>query len=249
MRPIGHTILRLEEIASTNSLLLDNEDYLENHGLVAVARHQTGGRGRMGRRWASLPGAQLQFSLVLHPRLEQDDLPAVSLVAGLAVAEALEAQFGLRARLKWPNDVFLAGRKVCGILVEGRPGRGGRPRLVVGIGINCHGRAEDFPPELQAVVTTLAQAVGGPVDAEALLQNLLARLDDLLRRLEGGEKAVLLAEWTRRALLEGQRVRMSTGDGAREAVPLGLSAEGYLILQADNGERFVQVSGDLEWLT
>ena len=112
MKPIGHTIIRLDEVESTSTLMLEDSAYLENHGLVVIARHQTGGRGRMGRRWASLPGGQLQFSLVLHPNLPPQEVPLLSLVSGLAVARALEDVLALRPALKWPNDVLLGGGKV-----------------------------------------------------------------------------------------------------------------------------------------
>ena len=124
-RPIGHHVVRLEEVESTNTLVLQNPDYLEHHGLVVLARHQTGGRGRMGRRWASLPGQQLQFTVVLHPILPPEDFSIFSLLGGVAVAQAVEERVGLSPRLKWPNDIMVDGGKVCGILLESRPGPAG----------------------------------------------------------------------------------------------------------------------------
>lgn len=248
MKPIGHTIIRLDEVESTSTLMLEDSAYLENHGLVVIARHQTGGRGRMGRRWASLPGGQLQFSLVLHPNLPPQEVPLLSLVSGLAVARALEDVLALSPALKWPNDVLLGGGKVCGILVEGARGRGGRPRLVIGIGVNCDGTPGDFPPEVRASLTTLAHETGAPVDKEALLQAILAQLTALHERLTAGDKAALLAEWSRRALLRGHRVRMNAADGAREGEPVGLTAEGCLIIATDDGGQYAQLSGELEWL-
>ncbi len=202
----------------------------------------------MGREWVSLPGNQLLFSVVLHPRMEPEDFPLLSLLGGVAVAEAIEAALGLCPRLKWPNDVLLDGRKVCGILVEGRPGPGNRPRMVMGIGVNCLGRPEDYPQHLGNRIDTLAHATGQPVETEPMLQAILARLEDRHRRLDGGDKAGLLEAWSRRALLQGQRVRMATPQGELEAAPLGVTAEGYLLVESDAGERFVQVSGELTWL-
>lgn len=247
--PIGAEIVRLEEVESTNTLVLERPSYLERHGLVVLARHQTGGRGRMGRHWASLPGRQLQFSVVLHPDFRAEDFPVVSLVAGLAVAQGIREATGLAPRLKWPNDVMHEGRKLCGILVEGKPGSGGRPRLVVGIGINCNGRAADFPEPLRERLTTLAEGTGAAVDAEALLAAVLARLDALYARLAAGGKAALLDEWRAAALLgPGQRVRLSASAGGGEGVPEDITAEGYLVVRLADGSRSVQVSGELEWL-
>jgi BirA family transcriptional regulator, biotin operon repressor / biotin---[acetyl-CoA-carboxylase] ligase len=249
MPRIGHEIVRLEQVASTNTLAMQTPEYLERHGLVLLARHQTGGRGRMGRHWASLPGQQLQFSVVVHPAFPSADFPAVALLAGLAVAEAIAGQTGLAPRLKWPNDVMLHERKVCGILVEGATGAGRQPRLVVGIGINCQGRAEDFPADLRDHLITLAEATGGPVDTEALLQAVLARLEALLERLAAGEKPALLDQWRAYGLLgAGQRVRVHTQQGDREGVPEDVSPEGFLLVRLDDGSRLTQVSGELEWM-
>jgi BirA family transcriptional regulator, biotin operon repressor / biotin---[acetyl-CoA-carboxylase] ligase len=249
MQPIGHDIVRLEQVDSTNTLVLATPAWLERHGLVVLARHQTGGRGRMGRRWASLPGRQLQFSAVLHPHFPTADVPLVALVAGLAVAEAIAAALPLHPRLKWPNDVLIARRKVCGILVEGATGAGGQPRLVVGIGLNVRGPAADFPAGLHAVLTTLEEESGQPVEPEPLLQSVLGRLQALYERLAAGDKAALLDEWRRSALLgDSQRVRVRTRDGEREGVPEDLTAEGYLLVRLPDGSHVTQVSGDVDWL-
>ncbi len=252
MHPIGHPIVRLEEVQSTNSLVLERPDYLEQAGLVLLARHQVGGRGRMGRAWASVPGSQLQFSVVLHPHLPQAELPVISLLAGLAVSRAVEERLAVKPVLKWPNDVLLGGRKVCGILTESRTGPGGAPRIVVGIGVNCTGSPEDFPEAMRPVLTTLAQESGAPVDQERLLQAILARLHELLERLESGlrkgSKAQLLAEWARRAGIAGRRVIIPTPNAPVEAISQGLSPEGFLVAEDVTGLRHTVISGDVKWM-
>ena len=248
MAGIGHEIIRLDEVVSTNSLIMGRRDYLDRHGLVVIARHQTGGRGRMGRHWISLPGRQLQFSVVVHPRFPAVDFPVMSLLAGVAVAQAIQALLGQAPRLKWPNDVILSGRKVCGILVEGVPG-GKKPRLVVGIGINCTGHSEDFPPELRDRLTTLEQEAGRGVDVDALLHAVLDQFDALCARMADGGKADVLSLWQNLALLgEGERLRIPTQEGEREGVPESITPEGYLIVRLTDGSRRVHVSGELEWL-
>ncbi|MDH4248193.1 MAG: biotin--[acetyl-CoA-carboxylase] ligase [Deltaproteobacteria bacterium] len=248
MKPIGHRLLRLEEATSTNTLLLENEAYLNTHGLVLTARHQTAGRGRQGRRWASIPGQQLQFSLVWHPMLPAALLPVVALVSGLAVAQALEDSLGLRPRLKWPNDVLLEGRKVCGILVESSPGSGATPRLVVGIGINCQGLPEEYPQELRGVLTTLASCAGRPVDNEEVFQAVLSRLDAAHGKLTPAGLPALLEAWRQRAEFQGRRVRVTTPGGMAPGRPVDVTPEGFLVVLLEDGSRHVQVSGDLEWL-
>jgi BirA family transcriptional regulator, biotin operon repressor / biotin---[acetyl-CoA-carboxylase] ligase len=249
MPATAHEIVRLDEVDSTNSAVLKRPEFLERAGLVLLAQHQTGGRGRLGRRWVSLPGRQLQFSVVLHPRFPTADYPLVAMAAGLAVAQALQTELALPPALKWPNDVLLGGRKVCGILVEGTSGAGGQHRLVVGIGINCLGSAADFPPELRTLLTTCEEQAGRPVAGEPLLHAVLARLDAACERLERGEKPALLADWRALGLLgPGQRVRVHTPRGEREGVPEDLTPEGYLLVRLADGSAVTQVSGELEWL-
>lgn len=248
MKPVGHTILRLEETPSTSTLLLEDPGHLENHGLVAVARHQTAGRGRVGRRWVSLPGRQLQFSVVLHPSLPREQLPVLSLVIGLAVARALRGGLGLEPRLKWPNDVVVNGRKVCGVLLEVKPGPGGAPRVVVGIGLNCLGSPEDYPFEVRTLVTTLAHEAGREVDMEAILREVLAKLQDALERVAAGELAALLREWEAFGDMVGQSVRYPTAEGQREGTVRGLTEDGHLLIETAAGGLHVHSSGELEWL-
>lgn len=243
---IGHTVIRLEETGSTNTFIMETPAHLANHGLVVIARHQTAGRGRVGRKWASLPGRQLQFSVALHPPLPREEVPVISLVAGLAVGISLRDALGLRPLLKWPNDVFLGGRKVCGILVEMKQ-VAGAPRVVVGIGLNCLGTREDFPAEVRGLLTTLSEEIGAPVDMETVFQDVLAALERQYRRLLDAGKAELLEEWSAMAGLPGRPVRYPTAEGMRAGTALGLSPEGYLLVETAAGETHVHASGELEW--
>ena len=252
-RPLGHTILRFEETGSTNTLALETGEYLENHGLVLLARHQTAGRGRLGRRYASVPGAQLQFSTVIHPQAPPEEIGLVSLAAGLAVAQALEDAAGVRPRLKWPNDVYLNGRKVCGILTEMRTSasgqaQGGGLRLVVGIGINCNGSPEDFPDELQKVLTTVAAERGEPVDPEPILESVLMHLDEGIAALEQGRRAGILQAWRERADLTGRPVRAAQGAGWVEGRAEALTDEGELAIRLNDGRLHLHTAGEVHWL-
>jgi BirA family biotin operon repressor/biotin-[acetyl-CoA-carboxylase] ligase len=248
MGRIGYRIVRLDEVPSTNTLILENDAYLDDAGLVVIARHQTAGRGRIGRRWASLPGAQLQFSVVAHPTGSHEDIGVVSLIAGLSTAEAIEQTLQLRSMLKWPNDVQIGGRKVCGILTESKPGPDGQARLVIGIGINCAGTDADFPGDLRGVLTTLQQAAGRPVDSEVLLQSVLARLDENLASLSAGKRPALLQSWRERANVAEKPVRFSVGKEARRGRTAGIDDEGRLVIRTEDGALHVYSSGEVEWL-
>jgi len=248
MGRIGYRIVRLEEVHSTNTLILEDETMLNDAGLVVLARHQTAGRGRIGRRWASVPGAQLQFSVVTHPLGNPEDLAVVSLVAGLSVAEAIARTLSLYPHLKWPNDVRLQGRKVCGILTESKPGARGQPRLVIGIGINCAGRDADFPSELRGLLTTLEQAGGRPVDTEAIFQSVLSRLEENLSSLASGGRPALLHAWRERAVPWERPVRFILGKEARIGRTAGIDDEGRLLIRTEDGTVHPHSSGEVEWL-
>ena len=243
---LGHTVIRLKEAASTNSLVMETPDYLGNHGLVLLAGHQTAGRGRVGRKWASVPGLQLQFTVVLHPPLPREQVSIISLLAGLAVGECLKSLPGLQPLLKWPNDVILNGRKVCGILVEMKQVQTG-PRLALGIGLNCLGAPEDFPPDVRGLLTTLSHEAGAPVEMEAVFKAVLEALQSRYQRLLHGGKAALLEDWSALADLPGRAVRYPTAEGERRGEALGLSPEGYLLIATSEGGTHVHASGELEW--
>ena len=183
------------------------------HGTLVTAREQTAGRGRQGRTWTAPPGRALLCSLLLRdpPRL-------VPLAAGVAVAEVV----GERAGVKWPNDVLLEGRKVAGILVEGRPQE---DWAVLGIGLNVAVREADLPPELRERAGSLGLSVG---DVEPTLSRLLDRLEHWL---EAKPDAVLDALRRRDALL-GRQVRWAGGAG--EAA--GVDGDGRLVVSTVDGQ-------------
>jgi BirA family transcriptional regulator, biotin operon repressor / biotin---[acetyl-CoA-carboxylase] ligase len=182
------------------------------HGTLVTALEQTAGRGRQGRTWTSPPGRALLCSVVVRdpPRL----LP---LIAGVAVAEIA----GSQARVKWPNDVLLQGRKIAGVLVEGRPQEGW---AVVGIGLNVALRAQDFPLELRDRAGTLGLE---PQDIEPTLKRLLKSLEGWL----ASQPASVLVKVRARDALNGSRVRWAGGEG----VAAGIDGDGALIVQTSAG--------------
>lgn len=246
---LGQRILRMASVDSTNAWIMAREDALNQAGLVVWAEHQTAGKGQKGRQFASVAGQQLLFSVVAHPTCAPEEISLVSLLAGLAVAQAIDHHTGLSPQLKWPNDVVVAERKVCGVLVEMKSSPQGQPRLVIGIGINCYGQLEDYPEELRGVLTTL-EAQGVRVDREALLKTILERLDGHLFDLTQGEKARLLEDWRKRAWLKGRRVKVWHGatQAYHEAIAHDITVDGQLMVTTPGGQILLVLSGDVEWL-
>lgn len=200
---------------------------------LVLAERQTAGRGRGGNAWWAASGA-LTFSLILpadRHRLSPQRHPQVSLAIALAVGDAVDAVLGSESvRLKWPNDVYLAGRKVCGILVEAPPSR--PDVLVIGVGLNVNNAFSDAPAELRSRAASLADVAGRTFDLAGLLQDLLARIDARLFALAQGSLH-LPAEWQRRCLLGGRHIAVAAGSQTSFGLCRGIDADGALLLERD----------------
>jgi BirA family transcriptional regulator, biotin operon repressor / biotin---[acetyl-CoA-carboxylase] ligase len=237
---LGHPLTYHQAISSTNTEAMALARDGADEGTLVTTDDQTAGRGRMGRVWLALPNEQLALSLVLHPSFPPHLLVMAS---ALAVAEAIEATTGLRPGIKWPNDVLVEGRKICGILIETNGSV-----AVLGIGINVNGSLAGHP-ELAARATTLADALGHPVAREPLLIELLQRLDGLYTTLQrGGEQAQrqLREAWHARLTTLGQHITVQQVGRAIAGTATDVDESGALILQADDGTRQTINWGDVE---
>jgi BirA family biotin operon repressor/biotin-[acetyl-CoA-carboxylase] ligase len=267
-------IRRFEAIDSTNRYLLEEARNGAPDGTVAVAEHQTAGRGRLGRRWEAPPGANLLLSVLLRPDLPERHRHLASAVVALAAAEAAESVADLRLALKWPNDLLAVdGRKVAGVLAEGDlpgaglpggdlPGAGlaegdltgaglsgGVPAaaIVVGIGINVNWPATDadLPAELVGTATSLGQQAGCPVDRVQVLDALLNALEPRRADLDtAAGRARQADEFRRRCATLGTAVRIELADAGFEGTAVDLTAEGHLVVAVDGTTRTV-VAGDV----
>ena len=229
---LGSPYLYAAECESTQLLL--REPGLPE-GAVAVTEHQTGGRGRLGRRWEEPAKSSVLVSVLLRPPAGRA-LPELSLVGGLAVAEAVELATELSAQVKWPNDVLLNRRKVAGVLAEAVDGA-----VILGIGVNVNQGRDELPTARRTPAGSLRTVTGRQHDRAALLASLLARLETAYDAwLEGGLGA-LAAELLPRDFLRARRVR---ADGI-EGVGAGIDAHGRLVLQTA-GEPVLVTSGEVE---
>jgi BirA family transcriptional regulator, biotin operon repressor / biotin---[acetyl-CoA-carboxylase] ligase len=230
---LGEPYIYADETPSTQDLLTAGE---LPHGAVAVTEHQTAGRGRSGRRWDDAPSTALLFSVLLRPP-GGAVLPQLSLVAGLAVARAIEQESGGCALVKWPNDVLLGGRKVAGILLEASG-----TRVVCGIGINVNQKAADLPAPTRVPATSLRLAGGAALDRGAVLAAVLGDFERAyLTWLEGG-LAPLLGELEKRNGVRGQRVRIADRTGRAGEI----AADGRLAVVLDRGDVVLVESGEVE---
>ncbi len=231
-------------LASTNdhAMLPENADL--QSGTVIVAEEQTGGRGRRGRQWHSPPFLGLWFSIVLRPCFKEN-ITLLPLALGLAVAKSLENMPGLAPDLKWPNDVLLSGRKVCGILCECRSDAAGRFRVVAGIGINVNQDSGDFSAELRPYATSLLLETGNAHDRADLLVSVLCGIESVLAELEANRSGKILEEWTRRCPAIGKPVSVADGEVVSGRF-LGIDSIGRMILSTPDGSRRLVAAGDFE---
>jgi BirA family transcriptional regulator, biotin operon repressor / biotin---[acetyl-CoA-carboxylase] ligase len=224
------------ECESTQLLLLGSG---LAEGAVAATDHQTQGKGRHGRRWAAPPKTSVLASLMLHPPKERH-LPELSLVAALAVAEAVEGATGLTAQIKWPNDVMLNRRKVAGILSELSDGT-----VVVGMGVNVNQTRDELPEDTTTPAGSLRMLTGQTVDRAWLLGSLLFRLERIYDGWRHGGLTDLYAEVGARDFLRGRRI---TIDG-EPATALQILRDGRLEIATGNGHGETRVieSGELSY--
>ncbi len=238
-------IEKLGEVGSTNDLLLERARLGEPEGLVLWAGAQTSGRGRRGRAWHSPPGRGLYFSALLRPALEPARLPAVGLVAGVAMAEGLAELAGRPVGLKWPNDLRLCGKKLGGILTEFEPKGGPPPAVVVGVGINLLTAPEEFPPDLRSRATSLkASGCPAPEPGEAL-HLLLRRLEFWYKEFRINGFGPAGRRWMELCDNRGKEVAVSAGEETRRGRVLGIDEAGRLLLEGAEGGTFAAEAGEV----
>ena len=230
----GEPYLYSVESTSTQDILRDGD---HPHGAVAVTEHQTAGRGRSGRRWDDAPSTALLCSVLLRPAATAAPLPQLSLVAGLAVAAALERELGVAALVKWPNDVLVRGRKVAGILLEASAGV-----VVCGIGINVNQEEHDLPTATRTPATSLRIVAGRSFDRGSLLVALLVELEARYADWHAGGLPELADELERHNGLRDRRVRVDGRVGTAGAI----AQDGRLTIALDEGGTVLVESGEVE---
>lgn len=213
---------------STNARARELVEAEAPHGTVVTADEQTAGRGRHGRTWTAPAGKALLYSAVLRPLDERHLL--LPLAVPLAVCEAAEElQPGVECAIKWPNDIWVEGRKLAGVLIEAKPQDGW---AVIGVGLNLAIERSEFPPELQETAASLR---GVSIDAAR------TALDVALERWVGADREVVLAAWRARDALRGREIAWDGGAGIAD----GIEDSGDLIVVAAGGDRVVLGTGEV----
>jgi BirA family biotin operon repressor/biotin-[acetyl-CoA-carboxylase] ligase len=208
-------------------------------GTAVIAEKQTSGRGRLKREWFT-PQGNIAVSVVLYPA--RKDLPFLTMLAALAVQYGIRKTTGLHCQLKWPNDVLINGKKVCGILLESRAAPNSVDYAIIGIGINVNMKLADYP-EIFAIATSLADETGKEVSRAAMLQNLFLEMEKLYLRLQNGES--ILAEWRDNLVTLGKQIHVRAGDDVFEGIGESVVDDGSLMLRCPDGRLMKFMAGDV----
>ena len=241
---IGHLVNYLPSTPSTNTIAQELAREGAPEGTVVIADYQTHGRGRLARRWLSPPGEDLLFSVILRPSLGPAQAFQATLVSSLAVAHAIKRETGLEALIKWPNDIYIKGKKASGILTELGFSGGYLTYVIVGIGINSNSDPS-VHPEIQGRATSLRLEVGHHVARLPLLAAVLELLEGFYVRLKHGEFKTLKAMWDGLSLIKDKKITLSSGEEMHEGIAESVTDDGMLITRDQGGRRRCFIIGDV----
>ena len=234
---------RFETIDSTNTYLKQLAEAGAEGGTAVIARSQTGGRGRLGRSFHSPAGSGIYLSWLLRPNCRPEALMHLTCAAAAYMCDAVEKATGLRPGIKWANDLVHGKRKLGGILTELGFENGLVSYAVVGIGINCTQKAEDFPEEIRSIATSLAAVTGKPVDIAALEREMLSALEAMAQTL--ADKETVLAKYRSDCVTIGQQVCVVRGEEISYGTALDVNGEGALVVRFDDGAVRAVTSGEV----
>lgn len=241
---IGRTIIHYFRTDSTNAMALKLAAEGAEHGTVVVAEEQTAGRGRLGRVWYSEKASGIYTSIILRPPLSPSAAPVLTLMAGLAAHKAVASSTGLHVDIRWPNDLLVNGRKVCGILTEMSAELDRLHTVVLGIGINVNHSL--MPPELDHLATSLRIEARRALSRVQILVALLRELDRHYRLLlKSGSQAITERWEAASSFAHGKRVRVVTAAGETMALTTGVDPSGALKIQHDDGRQELLVAGEV----
>ncbi|MFC1933191.1 biotin--[acetyl-CoA-carboxylase] ligase [Chloroflexota bacterium] len=238
-RFVGQRVIYYPSATSTNEVAKQEAQQGAAEGTAILADEQTAGKGRLKRVWLS-PGGNIALSIILYPSLA--NLPSLIMLASLAVVHSIEAATGLKSQIKWPNDVLINGRKVCGILIESDVQGNAVNYTIIGIGINVNLKLADFP-EIQPIATSLSDELGGEVSCLSVIRCLLVEIERLYLALSTGGS--IYEEWRDSLITLGGRIRVKSGETVYEGVAESVARDGSLLLRGFDGSLTKIVAGDV----
>lgn len=243
-RTIGQRIIYYPCIDSTNRAARDLALQGAAHGLVVLADEQSAGRGRLDRTWESQSGEDILASIIVYPQLPAADNFRLTMMASIAVVQAIERACAVACGIKWPNDIFLNGKKLCGILSEGQIDNDRMLFMVIGIGLNVNSSMQGRG-ELASEAISLHDATGQRHDRSALIIAMLEEFDRLYAISAEGTGENIQHLWEEHAMMLGRMVSIHNGNDVLSGIARGIMPDGSLIVQEASGREHIIVCGDL----
>jgi BirA family transcriptional regulator, biotin operon repressor / biotin---[acetyl-CoA-carboxylase] ligase len=238
-RFIGQKVLYYPELSSTMEAARREALWGSQAGTVIVADRQSAGKGRLNRSWLSPQGC-LAFSVILRPNI--NFLPSMVMLASLGVLYAIRSVTGLRPQLKWPNDVLIHDKKVCGILIENDIRKNTLHHCIIGIGINVNIHMTDYP-EILPTATSLSDQTGKDYNRQDLIVRCLTEMDTLYQLLP--DTSYIFEQWKRNLVTLGQKVQVTWGEKVLNGVAESVTPEGNLLLHQSGGKLIEILAGDV----
>ena len=230
----GRPVNWYDVLDSTNLQAKMDAERGAGQGALVVADMQTAGRGRRGRAWSSPPGTNVYFTLILKPELAPDKASMLTPVMGLAVAEGIRRSCGLEALIKWPNDIVINGKKVCGMLAEMSVEQNYIHYVVIGVGINVG--LQEFPEEIADTATCLAKECGGSVPRAELVANIMRAFEEYYALfIECGNLHKLKKQYDRLLVNNGGEVQVLDPKGEFRGIARGINELGELLVEKEDG--------------
>jgi len=246
---LGKVIHYQDEMDSTNTTLLELGEKGASEGTVVIADRQTGGRGRLDRKWISPAGTNLYISVLLRPEIAAFDAPLFTLIASIALNKVIEKSGIPEIKIKWPNDIQISGKKVAGILTEMRSKREMVDFIVVGIGVNINITREDMNEgmgKVAYIATSIKEHSGKDINRSKFAADLLIELEYWYQVFINKGKAAILTEWANNWGDLNKRVQVKTEDESPfEGNAIGVDEKGFLMVKTDDGEIQTVISGDV----
>jgi len=240
----GQDVKYLPSTESTNLVAKKLAQEGAQEGILIIADYQVQGRGRLNRKWWSLPGENLLFSLVFRPPFSISHTFRLTMVSSLAVALAIRQEAGLDALIKWPNDVYINGKKVSGILSELEVEDEQLRYVIVGIGINVNSNPS-IQPEIRDVATSISMELGRSFSRLKLLKVILGLIEHHYQVLKKGDFSSLKVSWDTLSLISGKKVKVVSKGCLQEGIAESIDEEGFLILRNYSGKSSRIVSADV----
>jgi len=243
---IGDIIYRQETVVSTQTIATQFAYEGMEEGCVVVAEEQTGGRGRMNRKWHATYGDALAMSMILRPNIAPKLCPPLTLLTAVAIVQAIKEVAEITVDIKWPNDILIQGKKLAGILTEMYSTSEKIHFIIIGIGINVYGKKENFTDEIKNIATSILMETGNRIQKETLMKCICEQMERLYQQFLRDGFAPIKQLWEKYATSIGKEIIARSYNQVLKGIALGITEEGILLLKDKQGVIHHVYSADID---